>query len=167
MYVCMWRCCDSLVDRVARRMPDAVREALVRRMEAGRFATGPVDPIIAGIAVEPGMDLSGAYQCLATNAPVFIHPSSVLFAPESQPDYLCYHELQITKKAYVKGVTAIKPEWLSRLGGHLCTRSAPLELPPPQYNAEKDQVICFVNVFFGVGATHCYLSSFFHHSVQS
>jgi ATP-dependent RNA helicase DHX37/DHR1 len=126
----------GLIDQVARKMPLENRRALE---EAGR---------------EPGSDgsladMSGAYQCVSTEEPIFLHPTSNLFDRERQPEWLVYHELSRTSKLYAKGLTAIDPRWLATLGPHLCTRSAPLETPSPCFNAEADAVMCFVNVSFG------------------
>ena len=93
--------------------------------------------------------LGSAYQCLATDEPVFLHPGSVLFSEENQPDYLVYHSLVNTSKTYMKQVSMIQPTWLSTIGASLCTRSAPLSSPAPIYDSTQDKVRCFVNVTFG------------------
>jgi len=51
---------------------------------------------------------------MTTNERVYIHPHSFLF--RLQPEYCVYREIIHTKKPYMKGLTAIKPEWLVRLG---------------------------------------------------
>jgi pre-mRNA-splicing factor ATP-dependent RNA helicase DHX38/PRP16 len=32
------------------------------------------------------------------------------------PDYVCYHELVMTHKEYMRSVTAVDGEWLAELG---------------------------------------------------
>lgn len=47
------------------------------------------------IAAHPGQNcnMAAAYVCLTVDEPVFIHPSSGLFAVDRQPAWLVYHEL--------------------------------------------------------------------------
>ncbi|KAL9652504.1 hypothetical protein ABK040_000076 [Willaertia magna] len=84
---------------------------------------------------------------LGRTVPVFIHPSSYLFG--RHPEYVVYTELTKSRKnkTYMKGITAIEPNWISRFGNHKCgfvKFSAPLETPTPFYDAEDDCVKCYV-----------------------
>jgi hypothetical protein len=62
--------------------------------------------------------MSGGYQCLGSNEPVFIHPNSGLFDEESQPQYLVYQVGLITHVASVN-------HYLPLLTKHLCFISLP------------------------------------------
>ncbi|EAU85900.2 DHX37 protein [Coprinopsis cinerea okayama7 len=69
-----------------------------------------------------------AYRALGITEDVFIHPSSVL-VNNSPPDFVIFHEIVRTGRAYMKGVTTINAAWLSKLGksGGLCTFSKPVK----------------------------------------
>ena len=45
-----------------------------------------------------------------------MHPSSALSGLGYTPDYLVYHELILTRKEFMKTVTAVTAEWLAELG---------------------------------------------------
>ncbi|CAG8438620.1 8713_t:CDS:10 [Ambispora leptoticha] len=64
-----------------------------------------------------------AYTTMWSDEDAFIHPSSVLYHAEP-PNFVVYQELQRTTKIWMKGVTAIQPNWLSKLGESLCTHSS-------------------------------------------
>ncbi|TFY66717.1 hypothetical protein EVG20_g4366 [Dentipellis fragilis] len=67
------------------------------------------------------------YRALNIEEDVYIHPSSVL-AQASPPDYIVFHEIVRTSKAWMKGLTIVNPAWLSSLGkGSLCTFSKPMK----------------------------------------
>ncbi|CAA6665351.1 unnamed protein product [Spirodela intermedia] len=87
------------------------------------------------------------YQSCALGETVFLHPgSSVSHTP---PEFLVYTELLCTKRPYLHGVTAVKPEWLVKYASALCNFSAPLLEPRPCYDSLKDQVLCWVSPIFG------------------
>ena len=49
--------------------------------------------------------------------PVACSPSFPLFSTSRYtPDYVCYHELVMTHKEYMRSVTAVDGEWLAELG---------------------------------------------------
>jgi ATP-dependent RNA helicase DHX8/PRP22 len=52
------------------------------------------------------------YKTLAEDAPVHIHPSSVLFKRAQAPEWCVFHEVIITKRGYCYNVLAIEPQWL-------------------------------------------------------
>ncbi|KAA1469988.1 P-loop containing nucleoside triphosphate hydrolase protein [Dentipellis sp. KUC8613] len=67
------------------------------------------------------------YRALNIEEDVYIHPSSVL-AQATPPDYVVFHEIIRTSKAWMKGLTVVNPAWLSSLGkGSLCTFSKPMK----------------------------------------
>jgi pre-mRNA-splicing factor ATP-dependent RNA helicase DHX38/PRP16 len=56
------------------------------------------------------------YVNMLTGTPAMMHPSSALSGLGYTPDYLVYHELILTRKEYMKTVTAVTAEWLAELG---------------------------------------------------
>lgn len=58
----------------------------------------------------------GEYMNMLTAIPCNLHPSSALFGLGYTPDYVCYHELVMTQKEYMRSVTAVDGEWLAELG---------------------------------------------------
>ncbi|KAL9688390.1 hypothetical protein QQ045_032811 [Rhodiola kirilowii] len=87
------------------------------------------------------------YQAAMVADPVFIHRWSSV--SRSGPEYVVYNEMLHTKRSYMHGVTAIKPDWLVKYAGSLCTFSAPLADPKPYYNPVTDQGLCYSIPTFG------------------
>eukprot|EP00808_Paulinella_micropora_P021713 g55626.t1 len=147
----------GLVDQVARRMPLQLQQSLEQQLQQAENAR-------AGVAGQCGgarISLKGAYQLAVDGPPepVFIHAASVLAPYRAHPEWLVFQEQWIGKphtasgepgRTFLKGVTAIEPEWLLTLAPPaLLTRSAPLEDPPPMFCPEQDAVLCFRQVRFG------------------
>jgi len=76
------------------------------------------------------------------------------------PEYLVYNELletkrpnkegiASTKRAYMHGVTSVEPAWLVEHAKSSCVFSTPLKDPRPYYDAQTDQVKCWVTPTFG------------------
>lgn len=59
----------------------------------------------------------GEYTNLRTSVTMALHPTSALYNGGDPPDYVVYHELILTSKAYMSCVTAVDAEWLADLGG--------------------------------------------------
>lgn len=74
-----------------------------------------------------------AYQANNIEEPVFLHQSSVL--KKTLPEYVVYQEIYETNKMYMRGVSAIEPEWLSIYVPNLCNLSEPMLDPEPRYNS--------------------------------
>ncbi|XP_037092523.1 probable ATP-dependent RNA helicase DHX37 [Pollicipes pollicipes] len=89
----------------------------------------------------------GAYRCTSIEEPVFLHRGSVL--KREAPQFVVYQEIYETNKLYMRGVTAIEPEWLATLCPGQCTLSKPLQEPPPDYDPVSGRVRCHVNATFG------------------
>ncbi|KAK3084248.1 hypothetical protein FSP39_010668 [Pinctada imbricata] len=87
-----------------------------------------------------------AYQCTEIEEPVFIHPLSVLY--KQKPEYIVYQYMQETSKIYMKGISAIEPEWLPVFASYHCTLSKPLDDPEPDYDEVKGQVMCHMTSTF-------------------
>ncbi|KAM4707584.1 putative ATP-dependent RNA helicase DHX37 isoform 1-T2 [Discoglossus pictus] len=91
-----------------------------------------------------------AYKTPLLEDPVFIHPNSALF--RELPDFVVYQEIMETTKMYMKGVSAIEPEWIPVLLPQYCHFGAPLEAPPPFYCPESGKVKCHrQSTFYRVG----------------
>jgi len=58
----------------------------------------------------------GEYVNMRKGIPCHLHPSSALFGMGYNPEYVVYHELIMTKKEYMRNVTAVDGEWLAELG---------------------------------------------------
>merc|ERR1712093_947891 len=56
------------------------------------------------------------YVNMLTGTPAVMHPSSALSGLGYTPDYLVYHELILTRKEFMKTVTAVTAGWLAELG---------------------------------------------------
>ncbi|XP_053225901.1 probable ATP-dependent RNA helicase DHX37 [Podarcis raffonei] len=90
------------------------------------------------------------YKTPLLDDPVFIHPNSVLF--KQLPEFVVYQEIVETTKMYMKGVSAIEPEWIPLLLPPYCHFEKPLESPPPFYCPETGRVRCHrPSVFYRVG----------------
>ncbi|NWV00927.1 DHX37 helicase, partial [Upupa epops] len=91
-----------------------------------------------------------AYKTALLEDPVFIHPSSVLF--KELPEFVVYQEIVETTKLYMKGVSAVEPEWIPALLPPYCHFGKPLESPPPSYCPETGRIRCHrPSVFYRVG----------------
>nr|XP_011412430.2 probable ATP-dependent RNA helicase DHX37 [Crassostrea gigas] len=97
-------------------------------------------------ADEEAKKLKHAYFCTELEEPVFIHPLSVLY--KQKPEYIVYQYIQETSKVYMKGISAIEPEWLPVFAPYYCTFSKPLESPEPSYSSSKGQVVCHMTCTF-------------------
>eukprot|EP00931_Biecheleriopsis_adriatica_P075065 TRINITY_DN49011_c0_g1_i1.p1 TRINITY_DN49011_c0_g1~~TRINITY_DN49011_c0_g1_i1.p1 ORF type:complete len:1059 (-),score=286.23 TRINITY_DN49011_c0_g1_i1:54-3152(-) len=58
----------------------------------------------------------GSYVTVKHPHTVEIHPTSSLFG--QQPKLVCYHELCLTTKEYMRGCIEVKPEWLLEVAPH-------------------------------------------------
>jgi pre-mRNA-splicing factor ATP-dependent RNA helicase DHX38/PRP16 len=57
-----------------------------------------------------------AYESMLTGSLVNMHPDSALFKVGVPPEFVVYHELMLTGRAYMHGITAVEPEWLIEAG---------------------------------------------------
>uniref|UniRef100_A0A8B9SBH4 Activating signal cointegrator 1 complex subunit 3 n=1 Tax=Apteryx owenii TaxID=8824 RepID=A0A8B9SBH4_APTOW len=90
-----------------------------------------------------------AYKTALLDEPVFIHPSSILF--KQLPEFVVYQEIVETTKLYMKGVSAVEPEWIPVLLPSYCHFGKPLENPPPSYCPETGRIRCHrPSVFYRV-----------------
>lgn len=98
--------------------------------------------------------LKYAYQIPDMEDPVYMHSCSIL--KKKQPEFVVYQEVYETKngddtKMFIRGITAIEPEWLLKFVPGLCNFGSALEEPEPRYepDAEDDKIYCHVKATFG------------------
>lgn len=58
----------------------------------------------------------GQYANLRTGMPCHLHPTSSIFGLGFTPEFIVYHELIMTSKEYMQGVTVVEPAWLAEAG---------------------------------------------------
>ncbi|XP_062714515.1 probable ATP-dependent RNA helicase kurz [Aedes albopictus] len=84
--------------------------------------------------------------------PVFMHSSSVL--RKRDPEWVCYQEAYETvegdkAKMFIRGITAIEPEWLVQLIPKYCNIVKVLDEPEPTYRLTDDSIVCWVQATIG------------------
>lgn len=87
-------------------------------------------------------------RCAEMEEPVFMQSASVL--RKKSPEWVVYQEVFETSKLYMRGVTAIEPEWLPIYAPALCNLSPPLVDPPPRYDETTEKIFCHVTGTFGM-----------------
>lgn len=93
-----------------------------------------------------------AYRCPEMEDPVFMHSSSVL--KKEKPEWVVYQEIYElqngdSRKMFMRGVTAIEPEWLLTYVRSLCNIRSIREDPEPRYNQKDGKMYCYVDATFG------------------
>ena len=89
------------------------------------------------------------YQACGSDDPIFLHPRSALH--RAAPDLVAFTSLQQTeKRTYMTGVTAVDAQWLPEVGCPLAQFRGPVDRPAPAYNAQRDQVLAWFEVAYGV-----------------
>lgn len=88
----------------------------------------------ASISKAARMNGIGQYVNLRTGMPCFLHPTSSIFALGFCPEYVVYHELILTSKEYMHGVTYVDPKWLAKSGPMVYS------LRIVEYNDSKDHM---------------------------
>ncbi|GJQ81320.1 putative ATP-dependent helicase [Trypoxylus dichotomus] len=88
-----------------------------------------------------------AYKANDMEDPVFLHRGSVL--KKTLPQYVIYQEVYETNKMYIRGITAIEPEWLPIYVPKLCNLGKPHADPEPWYEESSGKVKCIVSGSFG------------------
>ncbi|XP_049547349.1 probable ATP-dependent RNA helicase kurz [Anopheles darlingi] len=101
--------------------------------------------------------LRHAYNLPMIDEPVFLHAASVL--RKELPEWVCFQEAFETtvsigeaaqSKTFIRGITAIEPEWLPKFVPNVCNIVDVLEEPqPPTYNATNDTIECYVKATIG------------------
>lgn len=96
--------------------------------------------------------LKYGYRCPEMEEPVFMHTSSIL--RKSRPEWVVYQEVfelqnGDARKMFMRGITAIEPEWLLIYVRSLCNIRSIREDPPPRFNQSNGKVYCHVEATFG------------------
>lgn len=87
-------------------------------------------------------------RCDELEDPVFLHTSSVLRS--TKPQWIVYQEVfESNGKMYLRGVSAIEPDWIPLFCKTLCKLENPLKDPPPFFNKDKGDVYCSVKATYG------------------
>jgi len=84
--------------------------------------------------------------------PVHMHSCSIL--KKKQPEWVVYQEVYETRngddtKVFIRGITAIEPEWLLKYASGLCNFGRTLDEPEPRYDPDEDKIYCHVKATFG------------------
>ncbi|CAI9102634.1 OLC1v1000931C1 [Oldenlandia corymbosa var. corymbosa] len=96
-------------------------------VSAGKNCTKVRKAITAGFFFHDARkDPQEGYKTLVENQPVYIFPGSALF--QRQPDWVIYHELLMTTKEYMHGVTVIDPKWLVELAPRFFKEANPTKM---------------------------------------
>ncbi|XP_053680486.1 probable ATP-dependent RNA helicase kurz [Anopheles nili] len=143
--------------------PSEVQTRLLRQL----LLVGMADQIARKLP-ESGIQLKAdarrlkhAYNLPTIDEPVFLHASSVL--RRQQPEWICYQEAYEAvvptdtgaedggkSKMFLRGITAIEPEWLPKFVPSVCNIIDVQEEPiAPVYNAESDTIECHVKATIG------------------
>lgn len=96
--------------------------------------------------------LKYAYQIPDIEEPVHMHSCSIL--RKKLPEWIVYQEIFEAKngddtKMFVRGITAIEPEWLLKFVPGLCNFTKTLEEPEPRYDFDEDKIYRHVKATFG------------------
>ncbi|XAO24114.1 hypothetical protein I312_102904 [Cryptococcus bacillisporus CA1280] len=60
----------------------------------------------------------GTYSSARENAPLHVHPSSVMFTRQPSTGWVIYHEVVETTKSFMRDLTVIDEDWLVELAPH-------------------------------------------------
>ncbi|GLH11278.1 ATP-dependent RNA helicase DHX8 [Gryllus bimaculatus] len=101
---------------------------------------------------EDKMKWKHAYRCGELEEPVRIHSTSVL--RREYPEWVIYQEVYEVEgqRLFMRGVTAIEPEWLPSLAPALCHLSLPLPEYTPTYDSSTDSIQCHITGTYGRAA---------------
>ena len=142
--------------------PNRLQENLL--MQA--IASGLLDNIAllapqGSISGDHPFSLRSAYlSCsLPSDEPLFMDRNSVMFSRDFRqlPQWVCYDSV-VKKTAsdgtplkVMKKITPVDPSWIGAIakGSQLLVLGAPLPVPTPHYDKEKDAVMCSVVTKFG------------------
>ncbi|KAJ2694800.1 hypothetical protein H4R19_005890, partial [Coemansia spiralis] len=84
-----------------------------------------VSGLFANVARRSG-PAGGSYRLLRGGETVDVHPSSMYFGADATPEYVVFASAMATTKAYIQGVTAVDPGWLTELAPSYFSACNPL-----------------------------------------
>ena len=121
-------CWNNYISHRAMKSADNVRTQLVRICQrfnlplvSTDFASREYYPnirkaILSGYFMQVAhLERGGRYLTVKDNQEVQIHPSTAL---DRRPEWVCYNEVVLTSKNYIRTVTDIRGEWLIDLAPH-------------------------------------------------
>eukprot|EP00403_Amphidinium_massartii_P006124 CAMPEP_0178378190 /NCGR_PEP_ID=MMETSP0689_2-20121128/4302_1 /TAXON_ID=160604 /ORGANISM="Amphidinium massartii, Strain CS-259" /LENGTH=1033 /DNA_ID=CAMNT_0019998259 /DNA_START=10 /DNA_END=3111 /DNA_ORIENTATION=+ len=118
-------CMENYVQNRSMKRARDIREQLVDMIEKVELELtsnindidGIRKAILAGFFYNTArLRKDGTYVTVKHPHTVEIHPTSALFG--QTPKLVCYHELVLTTKEYMRGVIDVKPEWLMEVAPH-------------------------------------------------
>merc|ERR1719359_280410 len=118
-------CYENYIQHRSMKRARDIREQLVDMLENVEIelTSNPNDDIALRKSVLAGyfyhcarLNKNGSYSTLKHPHTVEIHPQSSLF--QTTPKLVCYHELVLTTKEYMRQVIEVKPEWLLEVAPH-------------------------------------------------
>lgn len=149
--------------------PTATQEILLKQV----LLSGYVDCVAKldlNVQSGHGKHALPVYQTIWSNNTenFVIHPASSVFRHRPAPTWIIFDQLQAkqeimgpdgtmielrgssdeVQRKWLKGVTVIKDEWISRLDWFV-SRGSILEQPEPKYNAKRDVVLGYISPTFG------------------
>ena len=135
----------GLIDNVAYRDPN--HESY---RSGGYVVTLPDTGGVMVVHIHPSSFLSlSAKAFRAQSSSSSSSSSSAGKAADALPSWVVFQELITTSKTWMKGVTAIDPEWLIPLAKPLISLGPPLETPPPVYDPKADRVKAYRRATYG------------------
>ena len=109
-------------NEVRKQLKDIADDAKLKPSSCGDDWTSVMKAVCSAyfhqIAQRKGL---GEYVNLHTSVACTVHPASALAGLEYVPEYVVYHELVLTSKHYIHGVTAVDPLWLSEMAPEFFT----------------------------------------------
>ncbi|KAF5285220.1 hypothetical protein FQR65_LT13335 [Abscondita terminalis] len=127
--------------------PTDLQTKLLRQIILAGMGDQVAKKISSNEASEDKIKLKYAYRASNLEDPVFLHQGSVL--KKVLPEFVVYQEIYETNKMYMRGVTAIEPEWLATYVPNGCRLSEPLSEPEPRYDSVSGKMFCTVSGTFG------------------
>lgn len=113
-------CANNAIDQRSMKHVCEVRQQLVQFCEKHKIlltsAAGNVDKILqaftAGYFMQAAVrQADGTFRSISGRQLVSIHPSSILFGSRVA-DCIIYHEVTLTSKCYLRGVSAVEASWI-------------------------------------------------------
>lgn len=123
-------------------------DCIARRAKMGAVATG-----------SRKQRLTAYFSCNpSVTKPLYLHPESCLYRKDpaaALPEYVVYGQLvenEMGTFTYMTSVTAVEEAWIPDLTKDcpLLKFSEPLQSPQPSYDAETDEVRCYVVPTYGI-----------------
>ena len=150
---------DSLAGPV--RPPSVEEEQALKQLLVTGFCDNIAKKVPIGIIKEGNRKkrMTAYFSCnAAITEPLYIHPQSALYQHDPSaalPEYVVYTSLVTSQRGdttYMSCVTAISAAWIAELTSDspLLIWTKPLENPPPYYDPQLDEVMCYLIPKYGI-----------------